>query len=238
MADEKPPLVYRYRIRFSDGAAVTVGVRIDPDTLELRPESGDTKPAEWTELKANKCPNCPLHEEQNEHCPAALSLTGVLGRFEGRETYEEVDVVVEGPQRTYAARTTLGTAVASLLGLFMPTSGCPILAKLRPMVDMHLPFQTRDETSVRLVSTYLAAQHLLHRAGQTPDWELAGLTDQLQQVQLVNRAFAKRLEAVPQKDVAIEALRILASSADLSGKTPTERGMARLEQVVKAVYFE
>jgi hypothetical protein len=91
---------------------------------------------------------------------------------------------------------------------------------------------------VRLVSTYLAAQHLLKRAGHTPDWELSGLTDQLQQVQMVNKAFAERLAAVPGKDVAVDALRILASSADLSGKSPTERGMARLERVVKAVFFE
>lgn len=238
MNDERPPLVYRYRIRFGDGSAMTVGARIDPDTLALQREVGDSQPSEWTKLAFNKCPNCPLSDEENEHCPAALSLSGVLGRFRNRDVYEQVDVVVEAPQRTYAAHTTLGTAVASLLGLFMPTSGCPVLAKLRPMVDMHLPFQTRDEAAVRLVSTYLAAQHLLQRSGHQPDWALEGLTDQLQQVAVVNRAFAKRLSALTEKDVAVEALRILASSADLSGQTPAERGMARLEQVVRAVYFE
>ena len=35
------------------GAAVTVGARIDPDTLELRPEAGDTTPAEWTASSAD-----------------------------------------------------------------------------------------------------------------------------------------------------------------------------------------
>ena len=55
--------------------------------------------------------------------------------------------------------------VSSLLGVIMTTSGCPIMAQLKPMVRFHLPFASLEETIFRMVSMHLVAQYLRHQDG-------------------------------------------------------------------------
>tara|TARA_B100000686_G_scaffold86198_1_gene93073 strand:- start:90 stop:251 length:162 start_codon:yes stop_codon:yes gene_type:complete len=45
-------------------------------------------------------------------------------------------------ERCYVEHTTMTEAVSSLLGIYMVTSGCPVMDKLRPMVRFHLPLAT------------------------------------------------------------------------------------------------
>jgi len=119
----------------------------------------------------------------------------------------------------------------------MPTSGCPILNKLRPMVDMHLPFQTREEAVFRLVSTYLAIQHILNKHGQPADWEMKGLVSHLDALRTVNKTFCERLNAMSAKDVK-EALVILSTLGDFPNRPATEQGMERLERIVTQMYAQ
>ena len=88
----------------------------------------------------------------------------------------------------------------------MVTSGCPVLAPLRPMVRFHLPFATRLETIFRAVSSYLVGQYLRARKGERADWELSGLAHTYKLVGKVNRAFALRLRAAVDKDANLNAL--------------------------------
>lgn len=63
-------------------------------------------------------------------------------------------------ERTYSKDTLLQQGLASLLGIVMTTSGCPVLEPLKPMVRFHLPFATLTETVYRMVSMCLVGPSL------------------------------------------------------------------------------
>ena len=230
-----PPLRYRYRISFPDRSTRSVDVRIDRDSLSLIAEPRSVYP-EWTRLGFRGCPNCPLDPSRHERCPVAGNLVDLLEFFKDRLSYEEVDVVVDSENRSYSKHTSLQAALSSLLGLYMPTSGCPILGRLRPMVVMHLPFQTRHETAIRMISTYLVTQYLLHRRGRQPDWELADLLGQLEAIRTVNSAFCRRINAATSKDASANALVILSTLGNLPTGPLTRNEMTRIERIVRTHY--
>jgi hypothetical protein len=95
------------------------------------------------------------------------------------------------------------------MGLYMVTSGCPILNKLRPMVHTHLPFATIDETTFRVTGMYLLAQYFVQQRGRTPDWNLRQLVHLCEEVASVNQAFARRLLSINPKDASLNALAAL-----------------------------
>jgi hypothetical protein len=236
MEQSGPPITFRYRITFNDGSKKAIAVKLHPESLDLVHEEPPPAP-DWTKLGFHKCPNCPLDEETHPRCPVAVNLVDVIDTFPGRRSFEEVHVIVEGPNRTYAKHTTLQATVSSLLGLFMPTSGCPILNKLRPMVEMHLPFQSREETVFRMISMYLFVQHILHKGGREADWELKGLVNHLEEIGRVNKAFCQRLKAMADAaDVSADALVVLSTLGEFPSQTVTEEGRARLEKLVKQLY--
>jgi hypothetical protein len=234
-AGSSRPIIYRYRITFQDHSRKTVAVKIDPDTLALIRDETPSLP-DWTKLTFHKCPNCPLDESLHERCPVAVNLVEVIATFPGRRSFEEVDVIVESPNRTYGHHTTLQATASSLLGLFMPTSGCPILDKLRPMVEMHLPFQTREETVFRMISMYLFVQHVLDKGGRQGDWELGGLIAHLEEISKVNKAFCERLNAMAAEDLSVDALVVLSTLGEFPSRAVAEEGVARLENLVKQLY--
>ncbi|RMG97707.1 MAG: hypothetical protein D6708_01170 [Candidatus Dadabacteria bacterium] len=190
----------RYGFRFEDGREVSVEVaRGGPAPA---PEGA---PA-WAALDRLRCPGCPLDPGATPHCPAAVSLSPLLGLADGRTSHEPVDLTVETPERTVRARTTLQRALGSLIGLVLPSSGCPHLAPFRPMARFHLPLATEEETVFRAVGSYLLARHL---AGLPPDPDLAGLERVYRRVQEVNRCLAERLRAATRGDAAVNAVVLL-----------------------------
>ena len=86
---------------------------------------------------------------------------------------------------------------------------------------------------MRLVSMYLVAQHLRYESSESADWSLDRFSLLLREVEVVNRAFNARLAAVPHGGVIVEALKLLAQSADVPGQSAHKRGMARLAKVVR-----
>jgi len=161
---------------------------------------------EWTELKYFKCPNCSLDEEQHSFCPVAVNLVDLIDFFQDMISYKEVDLLVQNEERSYLKHTTLQQGISFLVDIYMATSGCPIMEKLKPMVCYHLPFATLRETQYRVMSMYLLAQYFLHRRGRKPDWELKGLVTIYDDIQVVNKVFAKRLAQVKIKDATLNAL--------------------------------
>ena len=229
------PITYRYRITFQDHSRATIAVKIDPDTLALVPDEMPAPP-EWTRLGFQQCPNCPLDASVHERCPVAVNLVDIIGTFPGRKSFEEVHVIVEAPNRTYAKQTTLQATVGSILGLYMPTAGCPLLDKLRPMVEMHLPFQTREETVFRMISTYLFVQHVLHKSGRPADWDLSGLIGHLDEINKVNKAFCGRLNAMAAQDLNVDALVVLSTLGEFPSRSVAEKHLSRLENLVEELY--
>lgn len=188
-----------YEFRFEDNRSVDFKVTDQP-----APAKGNL-PA-WTKLEHCQCSNCPLKAEQSPQCPAAVEILPVVNAFQAEDAYQKVDVVVTDDRRSYSKSTTLEEALRSLLGLKMATSGCPVLSELKPMAVHHLPFASNDEFIMRSVSHYLLQQYLAKRNHQEPDWDLKGLVERNQRLQLVNQALWQRIHSVCKGDSNLKAL--------------------------------
>jgi hypothetical protein len=211
---QKPDTVtFRYRFRFQNGEEKTFPVQLDAVTLSLLSPPKPSYP-EWTKLGHHQCPNCPLNEAEHPRCPAAVSLVELVEAMSDSTSHEVADVTIESEARRYEKRTSVQQGVSSLTGLYMATSGCPIMGRLRPMVRHHLPFATVEETEYRVLSMYLLAQYLIAKRGGTPDWELKRLRELYEDIRAVNRAFSERLAAIPAEDANLNALVILDTFAD------------------------
>ena len=203
---------YRYRFLFEDGTEKSFNVALDEETLELVTEELKENP-EWTKLKFSQCENCPLSDSV-EYCPTALSLSGLVREFKDSVSYTSAQVTVESRERTFVKKTTLQKGLSAIIGIYMSTSNCPVLSMMRPMTRFHLPFANSFETFYRSISSYLTAQFLLLRRGETPDWDLKGLQDIYKQVNTVNKGMTARLHRATEKDANINAVVILHSFGD------------------------
>lgn len=229
-------IAFRYRFTFANGALKEFTLHLDAETLALI-----TPPRplpEWTRLGFRQCPNCPLKEEESPHCPVAVGLVDIVDAFQDRKSHEAVQVLVESKDRIYAKHTSLQTAASSLIGMYMTTAGCPILDRLRPMVDTHLPFMSSAETTYRMLSMYLVAQYFRSKHGLPADWNLEGLTKLLAEIATVNQAFCQRLNAIPMKDASVNALVILSTLGDEARFSLVEHDLEKLERIFKNLMFE
>jgi len=204
---------FLYRFQFPDGTVKEFEVHLNPQTLELVTKQDLPKPA-WTKLKYQQCEHCPLGDEV-EYCPVAVNLSSLVETFKDSISYEHTTVQVLTPERTYEKHTTLQQGLSSIIGIYMVTSNCPVMDKLRPMVKFHLPFGTLEETAYRAVSMYLTAQYLLMRKGKTPDWDLEKLVEIYRAVSHVNRGISERLSSASKEDANMNAVVILGAYAEM-----------------------
>lgn len=205
-------LRFAYRFKFASGAEKQIDIELDAETLELKQQELESKP-EWTRLKFSQCENCPLGNDV-EYCPVALNLSNVIETFQAFNSFEPVHVTVETKERSYSKDTTLQKSLSSIIGVYMVTSNCPIMDKLRPMSQFHLPFATSMETFYRSVSMYLTAQFFLMRQGKQPDWDLKRLVELYKAISTVNKGMAERLRRASEKDANVNAVVILHSFGD------------------------
>ncbi|MBS7691696.1 hypothetical protein I0E98_19855 [Pseudomonas lalucatii] len=159
----------------------------------------------WTRLEYQQCSNCPLSRNSFSHCPAAVDLHRVIEDFQGLPAFKKAVVWVRTPEREYTKQVGLEEGLRALLGVIMATSACPVLGKLRPMAQNHLPFASNQEFILRTFSLYLARQYFNHREGRHADWELKGLVRMFQQLQLVNQAFWQRIHDTCEGDSNLKA---------------------------------
>ncbi len=218
MADQKPPvekdkLRLLYTFQFPDGMVKQFEVKLNAKTLELIVNPDLPKPT-WTKLPYKQCEQCPLSSEV-EYCPVAVNLANLVETFADSQSYENTTVSVQTPERTYSKQTTLQKGLSSIIGIYMVTSNCPVMDKLRPMVKFHLPFGSLEETVYRAVSMYLTAQYLLMRKGKSPDWDLKRLTEIYRAVGHVNRGISKRLSSASEEDANMNAVVILSAYAEM-----------------------
>jgi hypothetical protein len=214
MSEQQHTSVFRYlyKFKFENGAEKDFEIRLREEDLSLV-SRGDPNRPEWTKLKYFQCENCPLSDTV-EYCPVAVNLSGLVDTFHNEVSFQETVVTVETPQRIYQKKTTLQKALSSIIGVYMVTSDCPVMDKLRPMSRFHLPFATSIETFFRQVSMYLMAQLLLARKGKEPDWSLKGLLEIYKAVNLVNKGMSQRLVNASKKDANVNAVVILHSFGD------------------------
>src|SRR5207237_8677760 len=107
---------------------------------------------------------------------------------------------------------------------------CPVCGKLDPLLRVHLPFGTMEETVYRALSMYLTAQYLLMRQGKTPDWDLRKLVEIYRAVNDVNRGISNRLASASEEDANTNAVVILSAYAEMIPFS-IERHLAELEYI-------
>jgi len=213
MADRTPgshdKITYSYKFLFKSGEEQEFNIDLDRFSLNLIP-TGDKFRPPWTKLGCCKCPNCTLNEKQHEFCPIAVNLVDIIDTFSIFVATEPVEVIVTTKDRTYSKKEVpLQNGVGSMLGIYMVTSGCPVMEKLKPMVRFHLPFATLEETMYRAISMFLVSQYFLYRHGGYPELNLKKLTDAYENVKKVNEYFLKRLKTIDTKDSNLKAVAVL-----------------------------
>jgi len=215
----------KYNFKFQDGRNIEFRVAENTNAVPL-----DKVPA-WVKLEHCQCSNCPLNVSDVAHCPAAMEILPVVEAFQAEDAYQRVEVVVTDERRAYSKETTLEEALRSLLGLKMATSDCPVLSELKPMALHHLPFASSDEFVMRSVGYYLLQQLFAKRNQQQPDWDLVGLVERNQRLQLVNQALWQRIHAVCKGDSNLKALLnffSMASSVSVSLESQLRKLQARI----------
>ena len=211
-------------------------VNLDPGTLGLIVKERDDYP-EWTRHTHHQCKNCPHRPEEHPRCPVAANLMEVVEYFKGTVSYEQTDVEISTQSRTYRKRTPLQECLSALVGIYMVTSGCPILDKLRPLVHSHLPFATLEETTYRAVAMYWLAQFFRKQRGKEPDWSLEGLIRIYEQIVVVNRCFHGRILGVHVADAGLNALLQLDCYAQFTNMLLLRKNLGEIERLFHA-YLE
>jgi len=181
---------------------------------------------EWTLLKHNQCPNCPLTVKDCQYCPAAVDLAAVVTDFQNLPADRKARISVRTQEREYVKETALEEGLRALMGLIMATSACPILTQLKPNARNHLPFASQDDFIIRSTALYLLKQYFNYRSGQRPDWDLQGLISLNQELQTLNEALWGRVKEAGEGDSNLQALLKfleLSSSVSLSLEDQLQR---------------
>lgn len=229
MSEKNGNIEYTYTFSFSEGTVKEFTVTLDRSELVLIQKEPENIP-DWALLTNRQCPNCPLSPAEYKYCPIAKNIGSLVEIFSDFASYQEADVVINTPNRTYSQTTSLQKGLSSLLGIYMVTTGCPVMEKLKPMVKFHLPFATGEETTYRVISMYLLGQYFRHRRGEPGDWDLKKLGKIYNEVQEVNMCFSDRLREAIKKDAGINALIILDNFANYVLYELDDRMMVELEK--------
>ena len=226
-----------YKLSYPDGTEHTFPIVMNSQTLDIIQEEKESYP-EWTKLQCQKCSNCPLDENENLYCPIAVKIRDVVDFFCKPQPSKNVDVSIETPEHTYSKNVEVKTAAFSLLGVFMVTSGCPIMDKLRPMARFHLPFATTIETTYRSISNYLIAQYLISLQEKKADWDLKDLKTMYENIETVNMHFRERLQEVSNQNYALSALIQLDSFASYINMSLSREAFFTVESLFNREFQE
>lgn len=236
MNNPEETITYNYRFLFSNGEEKRFNLILDKKTLNLVNLEKIPPYPRWTELKKFKCPNCPLEEKENKYCPLAINIIDLIDFFKTYISYTEVEVIVDTEIRRYSKHTSLQKGISSLMGIYMVTSGCPIMEKLKPMVRYHLPFATLEETNYRVVSMYLLVQYFLYKKGKNPDWNLEKLTKIYNGIKLVNENICRKLNELKIEDAILNAIVNLDYFAISVPLAPEKSLLQTMENTLKAFF--
>lgn len=224
----------RYRFSFPDGSERVFDIKLERASCRLvQPPKADLP--EWTRLDYHQCSNCPLELAKHSHCPVAVSIVDLVEFFQDSLSVDKAVVTVESRQRvTERAKTALFPAISSLIGVYMVTSGCPILDKLRPMARFHLPFANTEETVYRALSMYALAQYFRHKNGSEVDWDFAGLRQIYQEINNLNIDFTRRLRNDSISEATTNAITSLDCFAQEIDFSISEEMLAEVESIFQS----
>lgn len=209
---EETTRVYTYTFAFPDRAAISFTVSLNSISHYIN--TCPMVPPEWCRLLSHQCEPCTLAADQNPFCPVALNIAELVTAFKDIVSYAPCNVSCSSLQRTVTKDSTVQEGLASILGLLMATSGCPVMDFFRPMARFHLPFSTVDESLFRIVSMYLLRQYYLQPThGQKNP--LRDIKSHYAQVKLVNAGMLKRILNISALDADKNAIVTLSSLAQI-----------------------
>lgn len=208
-----------YRFRFPDGETKEFLVQLDRNNCSSLVSKRESYPV-WTQLRFKQCSCCPLSAEKHTHCPVAVNIIDIVEFFDRFQSVEKAVVEVETHNCvTKREEASLFPAISSLIGVYMATSGCPVLDKLRPMARFHLPFADTEATVYRALSMYALAQYFRRKKGLEGDWNFEGLQDIYRDINRLNIDFAERLnnDSISESTTnALTSLDCFAQEVDIS----------------------
>lgn len=208
-------IVYTFEVQNKEKFVYPISIDKKSGTLILE---GQGVPPEWTRLENCQCEACPLNKELNPHCPIAVNINKLVEYFKDMYSTDQMNISVATEERIYFKEAPAQRGLASILGLIMATSGCPIMNFLKPMARFHLPFSTSEETVIRSTSMYLLSQYFVAKKGGKPDMSLDKLNKAYTDIQQVNKGISRRIATVVNKgEAASNAVIILDTFSQLLG---------------------
>lgn len=184
------PTTIRYSFHFTDGREATFDLAFEETSMDLI-ATDLPPPAMWAALDFHRCEHCPLTSADTAVCPPAHHLQAAVQRLGKEASHTPITLEVNMAERTVLTSTTMANGFASLMGLVMATSKCPYTSLFRPMARLHTPLASDTETAFRAIATYLLGEYLQQRQVEN----LKGLEAIYQDMEHVNRGFARRLQA-------------------------------------------
>jgi hypothetical protein len=198
-------IFFDYSFEWSDRPSAHFTVTLDPNDLTLVQPNGSV-PAPWTRLTQEQCPCCPLEKSVHTYCPVAVNLQDLVTAFKDRVSFDDCMVRCVTPQRTYLKKTSVMDGLASIFGIIMATSGCPVMDFLKPMARFHLPFATIEETTMRSTSMFLLRQYFARLDDPNQCFDFKLLEDHYRRVQEVNEGLLARINSLGHNDADKNAL--------------------------------
>lgn len=160
---------------------------------------------DWTKLDFEKCSHCPLNSKDNPQCPVAKNLNEVVENFKSVISFTKYKVTIKTPERTYFKECSTQDGLKSLFGLIMATSACPHLDWLKPLARFHLPFADSEENLFRTLSLQLL-RDFLDDENVDPKQVGPKIKERYKNVEIINRAFAKRIKHYAVQDADKNAI--------------------------------
>ena len=213
-SNTKETIDIQYIFNMDDEHRSEFTLQLNPEALDIIKQHSDDTP-EWAQLEYMQCPHCPLHKEDSPCCPVATCLVNVIDKFDDVVSYDtlELEVITEG--RKVSQTTSAQKSISSLLGLMFATSGCPHTNFFKPMARFHLPLASPQETVFRATGMYLLSQYYAKQKGQNTDLELEGLKTIYSNLNILNTAIVKRIDAACSTDSTKNAIVILDMLANI-----------------------
>lgn len=200
---------YVYTFSLPDQRSIDFTITIDPISQQV-----NTCPLvapDWAQLGYHQCPPCPLHCTEHPFCPVALCIADLVTTFKDTASYIKCRVTCVSPERTVIKETLVQEGLASILGLLMAISGCPIMSFLKPLARFHLPFATVDESIFRIVAVYMLRQYYRKDAAKNDQFLLDDIKNHYALVKQVNKGILERILSITDLDADKNAIVTLSS---------------------------
>lgn len=196
---------YLYTFIFPNRNHLDFSISIDPVSLQIT--TCPVAAPEWAKLEYRQCLVCPLQNIENPFCPVALNIADLVTTFKTTASFMKCKVICVSAERTVSKDTTAQEGLASILGLLMAVSGCPIMDFFKPLARFHLPFSSVDESIFRIVATYLLRQYYRRDTGLGGDGLLLKeMKNHYALVKQVNKGILERIRSVTELDADQNAI--------------------------------